>query len=278
VNIKVLIKRSPRLLVGICIFNFFVFFAILGPVLYPVDPKKPSFESLEPPSAEHPLGTDVLGRDLLAQLIHGTGYSLKIGIMAALISLAIGIMVGGIGGYFGGLIDEILNLVSNVVLTIPTIAFLIVVAAYFRTRSEWIVILLISSTAWAGMARSIRSQVLSLKTREFIDLAKLSNLSRVRILFFEVLPNMLSYIVMYLALSVAGAIGSEAGLSAIGLGPTAIISLGILLRWAIVWEAVRYGAWWWFLPVGLTITLITFPLLLINDGLDQIYNPRARRS
>jgi len=278
VNLKVLIKRSPRLLVGICIFTFFVFFAILGPVLYPVDPKKPMFDSLEPPSSEHPLGTDILGRDLLAQLIHGTGYSLKIGIMAALISLAIGVMVGGIGGYFGGMIDEILNLVSNVVLTIPTIAFLIVVAAYFRTRSEWIVILLISSTAWAGMARSIRSQVLSLKTREFIDLAKLSNLSRVRILFFEVLPNMLSYIVMYLALSVAGAIGSEAGLSAIGLGPTAIISLGILLRWAIVWEAVRYGAWWWFLPVGLTITLITLSLLLINDGLDQIYNPRARRS
>jgi peptide/nickel transport system permease protein len=277
-DLKALIKRSPKLLVGLCIFTFFVLFAILGPFLYPVDPKKPQFESLAPPSIKHPLGTDILGRDLLAQLIWGTGYSLKIGIMAALISLAIGIMVGGIGGYFGGMIDEILNLTSNVVLTIPTIAFLIVVAAYFRTRSEWTVILLISSTAWAGMARSIRSQVLSLKTREFIDLAKLSNLSRVRILFFEVLPNMLSYIVMYLALSVAGAIGSEAGLSAIGLGPTEIVSLGILLRWAIVWEAVRYGAWWWFLPVGLTITLITLSLLLINDGLDQIYNPRARRS
>lgn len=277
-KLRVLVKRSPKLLAGICIFTFFVLFTVLGQVLYPVDPRKPQFGSLEYPSFERPLGTDILGRDLLAQLMHGTGYSLKIGIMAALISLAIGLTVGGIGGYFGGMIDEVLNLASNVVLTIPTIAFLVVVAAYFRTRSEWIIILLISSTAWAGMARSIRSQVLSLKTREFIDLAKLSSLSRTRILFFEVLPNMLSYVVMYLALSVAGAIGAEAGLSAIGLGPTAITSLGMLLRWVIVWEAVRYGAWWWFLPVGFTITLITLSLLLINDGLDQIYNPRARRA
>jgi len=273
-----LIKRSPKLLVGICIFTFFVLFGTLGHVLYPVNPKTPQFKSLEPPSFEHPLGTDILGRDVLAQLIHGTTYSLKIGILAALISLAIGIAIGGIGGYFGGIVDEILNLAANVVLTIPTIAFLIVIAAYFRTRSEWIIILLISSTAWGGMARSIRSQVLALKNREFVDLAKLSSLSRIRILFFEVLPNMLSYIVMYLALSVAGAIGAEAGLSAIGLGPTAIISLGMLLRWVIVWAAVRYGAWWWFVPVGLTITLITLSLLLINDGLDQLYNPRARRA
>jgi len=277
VEFRYFFRRSPKLLIGTSIFTFYVLFALLGSILYPVDSAKPQFGSLEPPSFEHPLGTDILGRDLLAQLIDGTRYSLKIGIVAALITTAIGIAVGGIGGYFGGMIDEILNLASNVVLTIPTIAFLVVIAAYFRVRSEWIIILLISSTSWGGMARSIRSQVLSLKTREFVDLAKLSGMSRVRILFFEVLPNMLSYLVMYLALSVAGAIGSEAGLSAIGLGPTAIVSLGMLLRWVIVWEAVRYGAWWWFFPVGLTITLITLSLLLINDGLDQIYNPRARR-
>jgi peptide/nickel transport system permease protein len=276
-NIKELYRRSPKLLIGTTIFSFFVLLATLGSILYNVDPSKPQFGSLEPPSLEHPLGTDILGRDLLAQLIHGTGYSLKIGIMAALITTVIGIAVGGVGGYFGGMIDEILNLASNVILTIPTIAFLVVIAAYFRVRSEWIIILLISSTSWGAMARSIRSQVLSLKTRDFVDLAKLSGMSRLRILLFEVLPNMMSYLVMYLALSVASAIGSEAGLSAIGLGPTAIVSLGMLLRWVIVWEAVRYGAWWWFLPVGMSITLVTLSLLLINDGLDQLYNPRARR-
>ncbi|MEM2921261.1 MAG: ABC transporter permease [Candidatus Bathyarchaeia archaeon] len=276
-NLKDLYKKSPKLLIGTVIFSFFVLLATLGSVLYDVDPSKPQFESLEPPSLEHPLGTDILGRDLLAQLIQGTGYSLKIGIMAALITTVIGVAVGGIGGYFGGMVDEILNLASNVILTIPTIAFLVVIAAYFRVRSEWIIILLISSTSWGAMARSIRSQVLSLRTRDFVDLAKLSGMGRLRILFSEVLPNMMSYLVMYLALSVASAIGSEAGLSAIGLGPTAIVSLGMLLRWVIVWEAVRYGAWWWFLPVGASITLVTLSLLLINDGLDQLYNPRARR-
>lgn len=276
-RVKELYRRSPKLLIGTAIFSFFVFLATLGSLLYPVDPLKPQFNSLMPPSLEHPLGTDILGRDILAQLICGTRYSLKIGIMAALITTIIGVAIGGIGGYFGGIIDEILNLASNVVLTIPTIAFLIVIAAYFRERSEWVIILLISSTAWGAMARSIRSQVLSLKTRDFVDLAKLSGIGKLRILFFEVLPNMMAYLVMYFVLNIAIAIGSEAGLSAIGLGPTAIVSLGMLLRWAIVWEAVRYGAWWWFIPAGLSITLITLSLLLINDGLEQIYNPRARR-
>lgn len=270
-------RRSPKLLIGTAIFSFFVFLATLGSLLYPVDPLKPQFDSLMSPSLEHPLGTDILGRDILAQLICGTRYSLKIGIMAALITTVIGVAIGGIGGYFGGIVDEILNLASNVVLTIPTIAFLIVIAAYFRERSEWVIILLISSTAWGAMARSIRSQVLSLKTRDFVDLAKLSGMGKLKILFFEVLPNMMAYLVMYFVLNIAIAIGSEAGLSAIGLGPTAIVSLGMLLRWAIVWEAVRYGAWWWFIPAGLSITLITLSLLLINDGLEQIYNPRARR-
>lgn len=276
-RVKELYKRSPKLLAGTAIFSFFVLLATVGGFLYPVDPLKPQFDSLMPPSLEHPLGTDILGRDIFAQLICGTRYSLKIGIMAALITTIIGVAIGGIGGYFGGIIDEILNLASNVVLTIPTIAFLIVIAAYFRERSEWVIILLISSTAWGAMARSIRSQVLSLKTRDFVDLAKLSGIGKLRILFFEVLPNMMAYLVMYFVLNIAIAIGSEAGLSAIGLGPTAIVSLGMLLRWAIVWEAVRYGAWWWFIPAGLSITLITLSLLLINDGLEQIYNPRARR-
>ncbi|MEM1507825.1 MAG: ABC transporter permease [Candidatus Bathyarchaeia archaeon] len=276
-RVKELYRRSPKLLIGTAIFSFFVFLATLGSLLYPVDPLKPQFDSLMSPSLEHPLGTDILGRDILAQLICGTRYSLKIGIMAALITTVIGVAIGGIGGYFGGIVDEILNLASNVVLTIPTIAFLIVIAAYFRERSEWVIILLISSTAWGAMARSIRSQVLSLKTRDFVDLAKLSGMGKLKILFFEVLPNMMAYLVMYFVLNIAIAIGSEAGLSAIGLGPTAIVSLGMLLRWAIVWEAVRYGAWWWFIPAGLSITLITLSLLLINDGLEQIYNPRARR-
>ena len=270
------LRSSPRLIIGSSIFFFYVVLAVIGPLLYPVDPRKPTFEHLQPPSLQHPLGTDILGRDLFAQLIHGTYYSLKIGFMAAILTSILGIMIGGVGGYFGGVIDDLLTLITNIFLCVPTIALLIILAAYFRVRSEWIVILLLGITTWPSMARSIRSQILSLKVREFVDTAKLCGMSSLKILFREVLPNMLAYIVMYFILNIAIAIVSEAGLSAIGLGPTEIISLGMILRWAIVWEAVRYGAWWWFIPPGLSITLISLSLLMINDALDKLYNPRAR--
>lgn len=271
-----IMHSSPRLIIGSSIFLFYAALALIGPLFYPVDPRKPAFEHLQPPTLQHPLGTDVLGRDILAQLIHGTYYSLKIGIMAAAISSMLGILIGGVGGYFGGTIDDILTLITNIFLCVPTIALLVILAVYFRERSEWIVILLLGVTTWPSMARSIRSQVLSLRAREFIDTAKLCGMSGIKILFKEVLPNMLAYIVMYFILNIAIAIASEAGLSAIGLGPTGIVSLGMLLRWAIVWEAVRYGAWWWFVPPGLSITLISLSLLMINDALDKLYNPRAR--
>lgn len=271
-----IMRSSPRLMTGILIFSFYVALALIGPLTYPVDPRRPMFEHLQPPSTKHPLGTDVLGRDVFAQLIHGTYYSLKIGFMAAIISSILGIVIGGVGGYFGGVVDDVLTLITNVFLCVPTIALLVILAAYFRVRSEWIVVLLLGITTWPSMARSIRSQILSLKVREFVDTAKLCGMSSLEILFKEVLPNMLAYIVMYLILNIAIAIVSEAGLSAIGLGPTGIISLGMILRWAIVWEAVRYGAWWWFIPPGLSITLISLSLLMINDALDKLYNPRAR--
>ena len=275
-TIKNMLKTSIKLFLGVSILFIFIFFTIFGLLFYKVDPKEPKFASLHPPSLENPLGTDILGRDILAQLIYGTAYSLKIGVLAALIASAIGIIVGGVGGYLGGIVDDILTLITNTLLTIPSIALLVVIAAYFRVRSEWILILIIGITSWPSMARSIRSQVLSLKSRDFIELAKLLGLSKSRILFVEVLPNMLSYIVMYFFLNIAGAIVSEAALSVIGLGPTATISLGILLRWAIAWDSIRCGAWWWFLFPGLAITIISVSLFLINDGLDQLYNPRAR--
>ncbi|MGB9759964.1 MAG: ABC transporter permease [Thermoproteota archaeon] len=271
-----MLKASTKLWLGISILSIFVLFTIFGLLFYKVDPKEPKFASLQPPSLENPLGTDILGRDILAQLIHGTAYSLKIGVFAALISSIIGILIGGTGGYLGGVIDDILTLVTNTLLTIPSIALLVVIAAYFRVRSEWVIVLIIGITSWPSMARSIRSQVLSLKSRDFVELAKLLGLSKSRILFVEVLPNMLSYIVMYFFLNIAGAIVSEAALSVIGLGPTAATSLGMLLRWAIAWDSIRCGAWWWFFPPGLAITLLSVSLFLINDGLDQLYNPRAK--
>jgi len=273
---NLLFKCSYKMMIGTSIFIFWVLFAVLGRVLYNVNPLWMGFPVYQPPSLSNPFGTDPLGRDILAQVIHGTWYSLEIGILSGIIATAIGIAIGSIGGYFGKMIDEILNLITNVILTLPTLALLIVIASYIKIRSEWIVILLIALTSWPWTARSVRAQVLSLKTREYIFMAKLSGLSKIKILIFEVLPNMLSYIVMAFALQMAAAITSEAGLSAIGLGPTAIISLGIILRWAISFQAASYGIWWWYLPPGIVITTLSLSLLLINDGLDELYNPKIK--
>ncbi|RJS84427.1 ABC transporter permease [Candidatus Bathyarchaeota archaeon] len=277
VNAGRLIVRYKKLLIGVIMLSAMVIFCVPGMILYPVDPRAIIFRDLQPPSSTNPLGTDVFGRDVLAQLIHGTYNSFRIGILAGLIATLIGIAIGATAGYFGGIVDDILNLVTNTFLVIPTLALLIVIASYIRIRSELMMILIIGATSWPWTARAIRAQVYSLKAREFVDLAKISGLPRHEIIIFEILPNMLSYIVMCFTLQMAGAILSEAGLSAIGLGPTALITLGMILRWTIVWEAPRIGTWWWFVPPGLIITLIAVSFLLINSGLDEIYNPRLRR-
>jgi peptide/nickel transport system permease protein len=231
----------------------------------------------EPPSIERLLGTDNLGRDVFSLFVHGMNMSLRIGILAGLIATAVGVAVGAVAGYKGGIVDEVLMSITNVMLVIPTLALLIVLAAFLKMRNEMLMAFIIGITSWPWTARSIRSQTLSLKAREFIDLARMSGLSETKIIFQDVLPNMFSYVFMCFALQMANGILSETGLSMIGLGPTQIVSLGMMLRWALIWEAVRLGKWWVFIPVTIAITLLTTSLLLINTGMDEIFNPRMRR-
>jgi len=277
IGILKLAFKYKKLLVGSAVLSFIVLFSLIGILVYHVNPRDILFQDLKPPCPSNPLGTDVFGRDVMAQVIHGTLNSLKVGVVAGLLAVLIGIGIGATAGYFGGVIDEALNLVTNTFLTLPTLALLIALAAYIRVRSEWIVALIIGVTSWPWTARAVRAQVYSLRTREFIYLAKMSGLSSLGIILLEVLPNMLSYIIMCFTLQMASAILAETGLSAIGLGPSDAITLGVILRWSIVWEAPRLGAWWWFVPPGIIITLIAVSVLLLNSGLDEIYNPRLRR-
>jgi peptide/nickel transport system permease protein len=167
--------------------------------------------------------------------------------------------------------------VTNIMLVIPSLALLIVLAAFLKMRNELLLAVIIGFTSWPWTARSIRSQTLSLKSREFIELSRMSGLSEVRIIFQDVLPNMFSYVFMCFALQMANGILSETALSMIGLGPTDIISLGMMLRWALLWETVRLGYWWLFVPITVAVTLLTTSLLLINTGMDEIFNPRMRK-
>lgn len=271
-----LLIASKKFLVGISILLFFTGLATIMPWFMP-NPKAIIDIPWEPPSIERLLGTDNLGRDVFSLFVHGMNMSLRIGILAGLIATAVGVAVGAVAGYKGGIVDEVLMSITNVMLVIPTLALLIVLAAFLKMRNEMLMAFIIGITSWPWTARSIRSQTLSLKAREFIDLARMSGLSETKIIFQDVLPNMFSYVFMCFALQMANGILSETGLSMIGLGPTQIISLGMILRWALLWEAVRLGKWWVFIPVTIAITLLTTSLLLINTGMDEIFNPRMRR-
>jgi peptide/nickel transport system permease protein len=231
----------------------------------------------ESPSTQRILGTDLFGRDVFSLFVHGMNMSFRIGVLAGLIATAVGVAIGAMAGYKGGVIDEVLMSITNVMLVIPTLALLIVLAAFLKMRNEMLMSFIIGVTSWPWTARSIRSQTLSLKAREFIDLARMSGLSELKIVFQDVLPNMFSYVFMCFALQMANGILSETALSMIGLGPTDIVSLGMMLRWALLWETVRLGKWWVFIPVTVAITLVTTSLLLINTGMDEIFNPRMRR-
>jgi peptide/nickel transport system permease protein len=272
-----IVKGSLNLLIGLLILLSIITFSIVGIITAKHDPlDMVDLENL-PPSSQRLLGTDSFGRDLFVEVSFGILNSLRIGVMAGLIATFIGIIIGATAGFKGGIVDEILNLFTNVVLVLPALPLLIVLGSYLRIRNEYFLSLLIGIISWPWTARAIRAQTYSLKTRDFIDVSRISGLSDLELIVLDILPNMLSYIVMAFALQMGGAILSEAGLSMIGLGPTDVVTLGMILRWAYLWEAVRRGVWWWIVPPGLIITLISVSLLLINIGLDEVFNPRLKR-
>lgn len=254
-------------------------FAFAGPVIGGVDnPKKIVGMLFEAPSASAWLGTDNFGRDVFTQLMLGTRTSLIIGAVAALIATSIGVLIGLTSGFYGGLIEEALMGVTNVVITIPSIVVLILLSIAVGTRSILSIAIIIGVTSWPWTARAVRAQASSVRTREHVDLARLSGANTASLMFWEILPYMLSYIIMAFVLQMTSGILQEAALSMLGLGPSNSISLGIMLHWALLWESVRTGAWWAFIPPTVLLTLIAFALLLLQSSLDEVFNPRLRRS
>lgn len=268
--------RIKKLDVSLAIFMVIMLTSVFGSVLYGVKPLAIAGPAEQPPSAEFPLGTDSWGRDLLALLLTGTKNSLRIGVTAALISLTIGIVVGVIAGFKGGIIDSALMLVTDVILVLPSILIMMLVSAYMRERNPFYVSLIIGLTGWPWVARALRSQIMSLKSREFMYLSKMAGLGDVRIIVEDLLPNMASYIAMAFVLLMSGAMIAEAGLSMIGLGVTKGVSLGIILYWAQMLESVRRGMWWWFGPPGVVLVFLAASLLLISTSLDEYFSPRLK--
>jgi peptide/nickel transport system permease protein len=227
-----------------------------------------------------PLGTDNFGRDVLTQLVAATGVSLLIGFVAGLIATTIGLTLGLLAGYIGGWVDDIIMFFTNLFTVIPTFVLLILISFSIGQdqRGAITIAIVIGFTSWVWTTRSVRSQVFSLRNRDHVNLSKLSGHSLPRIIVADILPYIASYVVMALILQISSGILAEAGLSILGLGPrtTEVPTLGLMMNWAMIYQAHVLGNWWAYLPVLLTIALISFSMNLMNTGLDQVFNPALR--
>jgi peptide/nickel transport system permease protein len=269
----------PRFWVAAALVAFILLVAVVGPFVVQTDPNATVGGLYDRPRCCGALliGTDNEGQSVIANLVYGTRTSLIVGLVAGLIATVIGLLVGLVGGYRGGWIDDVLTAITNVGLAIPAIVVIILVSVSLPKRNIYTLALVIGLTAWFWVARAVRAQSSSVRTREHIDVARLSGAGFWSILLRDVLPYLLSYVVMAFVLQVSGAILFESTLSMLGLGPANAVSLGTMLYWAIAWGSVRTGAWWAFVPPTLMLTLIVFSLLLLQSSLNEVFNPRLRR-
>jgi peptide/nickel transport system permease protein len=227
-----------------------------------------------------PLGTDNFGRDVLTELVRATGVSLQIGFVAGIIATLIGLTLGLLAGYIGGFVDDIIMFITNLFIVIPGFVLLILISFSIgqEKRGAVTVAVVIGFTSWVWTAKAVRAQVVSLRNRDHVNLSKLSGHSIVHIILTDILPYIASYVVMALILQISSGILAEAGLSILGLGPrtTEVPTLGLMMNWAMIYQAQILGKWWAYLPVLVTIALVTFSMNLMNTGLDQIFNPALR--
>lgn len=268
--------RNTKLRIGAAILALFALVALIGPLFARYDPNAYVGPPGQPPSSAYWLGTTTFGQDVYAQFVYGLRSTFIVGLLGGGLGTLLGVCIGLLAGYRGGIVDDFLNMITNIVLIIPTLAVLIIIAAYLTVRGILVESIFIGCTAWPWAARAIRAQTFSLHVREFVDLARLSGRSPWKIMFFEIAPNMLSYLFMTFILQFGGAVLTAATLDFIGLGPTQGISLGLMMNNAVLWAALQLGMWWWLIPPGLAITAIVGALYVMNVGLDEIFNPKLR--
>lgn len=269
--------RNRKARFGLLLLLAFVLMALLAPVIAPYDPRDRSFAGGLPPSAEHWFGTTGKGYDVASQAIFGARTSLLIGLVAGAIATTISLLVGMTAGYLGGMVDEVLSFVTNLALVVPALPLMITLAAYVPGGgSEWMVIIVISITGWAGAARLKRAQILTLRNREYIQAARMAGDGTFHVIFREIAPNMTSLIVVGFIGAVGGAIGAEAGLAFLGIGNPDTISWGTMLYWANTDGALLTGAFARLVVPGLLLALLTTALTFVNFGVDALSNPHLR--
>jgi peptide/nickel transport system permease protein len=265
----------PKSVVGIVIILAIVLFAVIGP-FFVQDPHAVSSIGLAPPGRDHLLGTTNTGSDVLAQLAYGARGSLAVGFLVAVLITILTSVFGVLGAYLGGVVDDAFSLLSNVLLVIPGLPLMIIIGAYVQHKNLLMVALVIALTGWAGGARVLRAQTLSLRSRDYVLAARVAGEKVGRILLVEIFPNLLPVVSTGFVFGVVGAILAEAGLSFIGIGASDSITWGTMLANAQSGQALLLGAWWWFVPPGILIAVFGCGFALVNFALDEVINPRLR--
>ena len=271
-------RYNMKITIGLSLVLLIVAFGYVGPLF--VDLERAEVGSFivedKSPSAENWLGVDALGRDMLAWLIDATPDSLKVGLMAGLLGVFIGAVVGFVAGYYGGIIDGILRTFTDIMLAVPGLLVLIVLASVVNVLSLELMALVIALFAWMGAARIIRAQVLTLRERMFVDIARMSGEKGIYIVFFELMPNLMPFLLAAFVSSLIGAILAAVGLEFLGLGPTHISTLGNILYWQSFYNAVLRGMWWWWGSPIVIFILLFSGLFIASIGLDEWANPRLK--
>ena len=281
---------NPKLIIGFAMVMSVVLLGTVGPLFWDVTLARvasaplnlppvwyhdaPAF--IPPPDAAHPLGTESNGRDMLALLMAAAPGTLRVGLTAAGLGMTIGIILGFSAGYLGGWWDAVVRTLADSIYTIPSLAVLIVISSMVRQIDLTNMALLLALFAWPAPTRLIRAQVLSLRERGYVQMARLSGASTFDIMFKEMMPNMLPYLAASFSGNVSGNILAATGLEALGLGPTRVPTLGMTIFYSIRAASILRGMWWWWgFPILLLIIIFT-GLFLISIGLDEIANPRLR--
>ena len=279
-----LARKSTFIKLGVCIMILFGIMAVCSPIWISINPEvydpiigvDPNVHGSVGPSLKHPLGTDDIGKDLFSQLLRGSQIAFMLGMMVSVLSTFIGTTIGLISGYYGKIWDTLLMRFADIILTLPRLPLLIVISGIFGTQSNLIILLILSFTFWPTISRVVRSQTLSLRERPFIESAKVSGVSNIRIIVRHLAPNVLPIAFYYLTITVTGAILVEAGLSFLGFGDPSNMSWGMMLQWCFI-KGYVFKAPYWMIPPGLCISLLAFSFYLIGVGLEEMINPRLKK-
>jgi len=275
-----LVFENKRMQIGIITVVFFILMVTIGPAIFPLDLKTDYANRFQTPSFKHFIGTDFAGRDTWSMLVHGSRDVILTAVFAAMFSMLFGILVGSIAGFSGGWTDIILMRIVDAMLTIPSFPVMMIMAAMFKASNPVSIGIVLSLWVWAGLARAIRAQILSLKTREFIQVAKMLNLSRFYIIIHELVPNIMNYIIVNFIRTMRGALTASVGLMYLGIIPYSATNWGMMLNLAVFQTGSIYvprAIWYTLAPMG-AIILFQYGTLCLASGLEELFNPRLREN